>query len=95
MRRLTWLAAGFGLGAVVAHRATQGGTQPVIAAAASGLVARVQSALVDAVGEGRDEMRMREVRMREVFGTEVFGTEVFGGRVFDASGDRGADGTRR
>jgi len=90
MRRLTWLAAGFGLGAVAAHRATQGGTQPVIASAASGVAARVRNALVDAVGEGRAEMRMREVRMREVFGTEVFGSEVFG-----ASVDRGADGTRR
>lgn len=95
MRRLTWLAAGFGLGAVAAHRATQGGTQPVIASAASGVAARVRNALVDAVGEGRAEMRMREVRLREVFGSEVFGSEVLGSRVGDASGDRGADDTRR
>lgn len=95
MRRLTWLAAGFGLGAVVAHRATQGGTQPVIATTAAGLAARVRSTLVDAVAEGRAEMAQREVRMREVFGTEVFGTEVFGTEASDASGDKGADGTRR
>lgn len=95
MRRLTWLAAGFGLGAVVAHRATQGGTQPVIATTAAGVAARVRSTLVGAVAEGRAEMRMREVRLREVFGSEVFGSEVLGSRVVDASGDRGADDTRR
>jgi hypothetical protein len=90
MRRLTWLAAGFGLGAVVAHRATQGGTQPVIATTAAGLAARVRSTLVDAVAEGRAEMRMREVRMREVFGTGALENE-----GVDASGDKGADRTRR
>jgi hypothetical protein len=90
MRRLTWLAAGFGLGAVVAHRATQGGTQPVIATTAAGLAARVRSTFVDAVTEGRAEMAQREVRLREVLGTEVLGS-----RAVDASGDKGADGTRR
>jgi len=73
MRRLTWLAAGFGLGAVVVHRATQGGTQPVIATTAAGIAARVRNTLGDAVAEGRAEMAQREVRMREVFGTEVLG----------------------
>ena len=90
MRRLTWLAAGFGLGAVVAHRATQGGTQPVIATTAAGLAARVRSTFVDAVTEGRAEMALREVRLRVVLGTEVLGS-----RAVDASGDKGADGTRR
>ena len=85
MRRLTWLAAGFGLGAVVAHRATQGGTQPVIATTAAGLVARVRRTVVDAVAEGRTEMAQREVRLREVFGSGVL----------EDPGDKGADGIRR
>jgi hypothetical protein len=77
----------------------------VIATTAAGVAARVRSTLVGAVAEGRAEMRMREVRLREVFGSEVFGSEVFGSEVFgsevlgsrvgDASGDRGADDTRR
>jgi len=86
MRRITWLAAGFGIGAVVAHRATQGGTQPVIGTVAAGLASRVRRNLGDAVAAGRAEMAQREVRMREVFGTDT---------RLDASGDRGADGTRR
>lgn len=85
MRRLTWLAAGFGLGAIVAHRATQGGTQPVIATTAAGLAARVRRTVVDAVAEGRSEMAQREVRLREVFGSGVL----------EARDDKGADGTRR
>jgi hypothetical protein len=85
MRRLTWLAAGFGLGAVAAHRATQGGTQPVIATAAAGLAARVRATLVEAVDDGRAEMRIREVRLREVFGT----------RATADPGDKGGGDTRR
>jgi hypothetical protein len=85
MRRLTWLAAGFGLGAVVAHRVTQGGTQPVVMGVATGIASRVRRTVGAAVAEGRAEMAEHEVRLREVFGTDA---------PYEPN-DRGADRSRR
>jgi hypothetical protein len=85
MRRLTWLAAGFGLGVVVAQRVTAGGTQPVLVGAASGVAARLRRGLGDALAEGRAEMAREEVRFREAFGTDV---------LHDPTG-RGTEHTKR
>jgi hypothetical protein len=85
MRRLTWLAAGFGLGLAVAHQVTAGGTQPALVGAANGVAARVRRGLGDAIAEGRAEMAQQEVRFREAFGTDV---------LHDPNG-RGAEDTKR
>ena len=85
MRRVTWLAAGFGLGAAVAHRATRGGTQPVLVTAATGLAIRVRDGIGVAIAEGRAEMRQHEVRIREAFGTDTF----------EVTSDKGAERTKR
>jgi hypothetical protein len=71
MRRLTWLAAGFGLGAVAAHRMTQGGTQPALVGAASGITTRMRRTLGAAIADGRAEMVQQEVRLRDAFGTDA------------------------
>ncbi len=70
-RRLTWLAAGFGLGAVAAHRMTQGGTQPALVGAASGITTRVRRTLDAAIADGRAEMAQQETRLRDAFGTDA------------------------
>jgi hypothetical protein len=85
MRRLTWLAAGFGLGITVAYRVTAGGTQPALVGAAHGVATRVRRGLGDAIAEGRAEMAQQEVRFREAFGTDV---------LHDPTG-RGTDHSKR
>lgn len=85
MRRLPWLAAGFGLGAAVAHRATRGGTRPVLVTTAAGLAARMRRRVGNAVADGRVEMAERETRLREIFRAEES----------DGPGDRRLRGTRR
>lgn len=67
MRRLTWVAVGFGLGAVATHKATRGGRAPVLVATAGTAVGSIRRRLDAAVSEGRAEMRDREARLREVF----------------------------
>jgi hypothetical protein len=62
MKRITWLAVGFGLGVGVATRARH----QVEALTPTDTAARVRRALTDAVGVGRDEMRRREAMLRTV-----------------------------
>jgi hypothetical protein len=101
MRRLPWIATGFGLGVVVAHRATRGGTQPVLVTTATGLATRVRRTVEAAIADGRAEMHRREASLREVFGSEVFGSEDFGSdgaspvRTSDEAGARGPHRIRR
>lgn len=66
MRRLTWVAVGFGLGAVATHKATRGGRAPVLVATAEGALTHVRRRIDTAVAEGRREMREREARLRDV-----------------------------
>ena len=73
MRRVTWVAVGFGLGAVATHKATRGGRAPVLATTAGMAVARVRRRIDAAVSEGRAEMSEREARLREVLAVEVPG----------------------
>jgi hypothetical protein len=67
MSRLAWLAAGFGLGAVVVHRATRGGEGTVLGNVADGVTDRVRRSWDAAVAEGRVEMAARESMLRSVF----------------------------
>ena len=67
MRRLAWVAVGFGLGAAATHKATRGGRAPVLATTAGTAAAHVRRRIDAAVSEGRVEMREREARLREVF----------------------------
>lgn len=67
MRPLTWVAVGFGLGAVATHKATRGGRAPALVATAETAVGSVRRRLDAAIAEGRAEMREREARLREVF----------------------------
>ena len=67
MRRLGWIAVGFGLGAAATHKATRGGRAPVLATTAGTALTHVRRRVDAAMSEGRAEMREREARMREVF----------------------------
>ncbi len=71
MRRLGWVAMGFGLGAVATHKATRGGRSPVLVTTAGTAAARVRRRLDAALSEGRAEMSEREARLREVFAVEI------------------------
>ncbi len=62
MKRVTWLAVGFGLGIGVATKARQ----QVESLTPTDAAARVRRALTEAVGVGRDEMRRREAMLRTV-----------------------------
>ncbi len=71
MRRFAWVAVGFGLGAVATHKATRGGSAPVLATTVGTAVARMRGRIDAAVSEGRAEMSEREARLRDVFAIEV------------------------
>jgi len=91
MRRLAWVAVGFGLGAAATHKMTRGGRAPVLVATAGSAAAHVRRRLDAAVAEGRTEMREREARLREVFAAPETGPA----RDGEARMEEGDPGVRR
>jgi hypothetical protein len=66
MSRLVWLAAGVGIGVVVARRLEQSGPMSAVETVAEQALRHLRRAVDALIADGRAEMRTSEARLRAV-----------------------------